>query len=228
MIQEIYLTIDDAPSIHLSKKIDFLKSKNIPALFFVRGEFINKNMAQLVHAILAGFEIGNHSYFHPYYSETANEAFFDEILKTEELIQLAYQKANRPRAHKFIRLPFGDRGAGRNGILPNNLAEIEKSFALQSFLINHSFEKISFEKTALAADEHIDAFWTWDSLDYKSKLIANNDDYGTQFEATILNNTDSCQVLLLHDFESNHHLFETSMEILERHKIKFLPFKRSP
>ena len=227
MIQEIYLTIDDAPSIHLSKKVDFLKSKNIPALFFVRGEFINKNFAQLIYAIVAGFEIGNHSFSHPYYSETENATFFDEILKTEELINFAYQKANRPRAHKFIRLPFGDRGAGRNGILPNNLVEIEKSFALQSFLINQGFEKISFKKTSLAADTHIDAFWSWDALDYKSKLIANKDDYAAKFEAAILNNTNSRQVLLLHDFESNYHLFETSMEILERHKIKFLPITKN-
>ncbi len=226
MIQEIYLTIDDAPSTHLSKKVDFLKSKNIPALFFVRGEFINKNFDQLVYTILAGFEIGNHSYEHPYYSEINNQSFFDEILKTEDLIQLAYQKANRQRADKFIRLPFGDRGAGRNGIFPNNLKEIEKSFALQSFLKNQGFERISFEKTTLVLDPHIDAFWTWDGFDYKSKFIANKDDYADQFEAAILNSTDSRQVLLLHDFETNHHLFEISMQLLEKYKINFLPLKK--
>ena len=86
MTIKLYLTIDDSPSMHMDKKVAFLKSKNIPAIFYARGEYIKKYPEQIVNAIKNGFLIGNHSYTHPYFSEIRIEECFDEILKTEKLI----------------------------------------------------------------------------------------------------------------------------------------------
>lgn len=44
MLRKIYLTIDGAPSIHMDKKVSILKEHNIPAIFYGRGEWIEKRV----------------------------------------------------------------------------------------------------------------------------------------------------------------------------------------
>jgi peptidoglycan/xylan/chitin deacetylase (PgdA/CDA1 family) len=38
-----YLTIDDSPSRFMRHKVDYLLSRGIPAIFYVRGEFVEQN-----------------------------------------------------------------------------------------------------------------------------------------------------------------------------------------
>ena len=105
-MKAIYFTIDDSPSEHMIEKVDFLYERKIPACFFCRGELLAENKPGVVYAIKQGFAVGNHSYSHPFFSETENETFFNEILQTEKLIDECYQLAGCPRLGKFIRLPF--------------------------------------------------------------------------------------------------------------------------
>lgn len=93
MINKVYWTIDDSPSIHMDKKVSFLKKNNVPAIFYARGEFIKKRPEQITNAIQQGFLIGNHSYTHPYFSKISIHQFLDEIVRTEELIDASYQSA---------------------------------------------------------------------------------------------------------------------------------------
>ena len=118
-MNNIYLTIDDAPSSHLTDKINFLSEHHIPAIFFCRGEFLEKNKLLVINAIQKGFIIGNHSYTHPYFLQTPLDVIYEEIQKTEDLIDECYLQAHVKRPYKLIRLPFGDRGAG--GTMQNRL-----------------------------------------------------------------------------------------------------------
>ncbi len=106
--QNLFLTIDDAPSAHFLKKVSLLKENKIPALFFIRGEFAEKRIHLLAKAIEEDFLLGNHSYSHPYFSRITMEERRSEILKTEEIIEKAYQLAEVKRPLKIFRFPFGD------------------------------------------------------------------------------------------------------------------------
>jgi len=88
-----YLTIDDAPSEDMKEKVDFLVSKGIPAIWFCLGDFLEKGSEHAIHAIEKGFIIGNHSYGHPYFSDLPLKQCFEEIQKTDRIIDEIYRKA---------------------------------------------------------------------------------------------------------------------------------------
>ena len=49
--KNVYLTIDDAPSKDFREKIDFLISKNIPAIIFCVGNKIEDRSEDVIYAI---------------------------------------------------------------------------------------------------------------------------------------------------------------------------------
>jgi len=219
MITKIYLTIDDAPSMHMDKKVSFLKERNIPAIFYVRGEYVEKHCSRVVNAINNGFLIGNHSYSHPYFSQITLEQCFQEILRTEQLIDQCYDVAQKRRPLKIVRLPFGDRGAGPNAKIAKDNHEEMRVQAIQNFLCTQNFTSINFYG---AADGFIDSYWDWDTEDYKAKHIADVNLYLNKMQDFFDSYTTDTAVILLHDFDNNQHLFEVSMEFLLSKRIHFL------
>ncbi|MGQ3888187.1 polysaccharide deacetylase family protein [Legionella sp. CNM-1927-20] len=226
----IYLTIDDSPSEHMIERVNFLYEHEIPAIFFCRGELLAENQTAVVHAIKLGFLIGNHSYSHPYFSETENEVFYNEILATEKLIDECYLQAGCQRPGKFIRLPFGDRGAG--GYLKKAIteAQLQKVESLQNFLRQHDFKPLNF------GNEHndgcIDALWTLDTEDYKKELKNNPDTYFKLLSSKVDASKFSSEVMLMHDFGAkignNFHLFKKTIQIILEQNICFLPISYDP
>ncbi len=220
--RKIYLTIDDAPSCHMKKKIDFLYEHTIPAIFYCRGNAILEHTEYVIQAIQKGFLIGNHSFSHPFFSQISLDECYQEILKTEELIEECYKNAGMQRPAKVIRLPYGDRGAGDFARMPQTEEEKKKVEAIQNFLAAQGFSKIHFQDFT---DDAIDAFWTWDSQDYKKSLIEDADAYMKKFQDHFYESHREIEILLLHDFDSNHHLFEQAMEFLQTKKVEFLEFQ---
>ena len=55
-----YLTIDDAPSNDFKRKVDYLLSKSIPAIFFCRGNLMEKRPEVVTYAIkkVEGIRVG--------------------------------------------------------------------------------------------------------------------------------------------------------------------------
>lgn len=216
MTKNIYLTIDDAPSKYMEKKVELLLKHHIPALFFCRGECIALHKEYVVEAIQKGFLIGNHSYTHPYFSQIPLEQCFEEILKTEALIDNCYHQANIERPCKVIRLPFGDRGAGKHAREAVLDEEKEKVFQIQSFMKEVGF--VPLDKN----HKHIDAYWDWDAQDYKSKWIQHPDEYVQQLESFWQNSKQETHTLLVHDFDHTHHLFERTLQFLMSKNCQFL------
>ena len=89
-IKIAYLTIDDCPSDGMKTKVDFLLRNDIPAIWFCRGEFLEKRQEPVVYAIKNGFVMGNHSYDHPLFSRISLKECFKQIKVTDELIKTAY------------------------------------------------------------------------------------------------------------------------------------------
>ena len=107
-----YLTIDDSPSPDTIELCDFLLSKNVPAIFYCRGDRIEQYPDVLPEMIKRGFVIGNHGYAHKRAVQMSYDAVVEDILKCEDLIDVAYQKASVKRPGKFFRFPYLDRGCG--------------------------------------------------------------------------------------------------------------------
>lgn len=221
-VNQIYLTIDDSPSIHMHKKVDFLSKHQIPAIFYCRGEFIEKHKDQIIYAIEKGFLIGNHSYTHPYFSEISFEEIIKEVEQTETLIDNCYKEANLLRPHKIIRLPFGDRGAGSRPKIAHTSEEKDKVQKIQQLLKNKGFATVNFGQTQT---DYIDAYWDWDTQDYKSKFIAHPEEYQEKLIAYYNCPSKSNPIMILHDFDSNHHLFEITMDFLLNLSVSFLNYQ---
>lgn len=107
-----YLTIDDSPSSQMSSLCDALAKRNIFALFFCRGDFLQSHLDEAVSAINQGFILANHAYSHRPFGDLSYEECIEEIEKTEELLDVAYQKADTQRPGRHFRFPYLDRGDG--------------------------------------------------------------------------------------------------------------------
>jgi peptidoglycan/xylan/chitin deacetylase (PgdA/CDA1 family) len=117
-----YLTIDDSPSDITDELIDFLHERDIPALIFCRGDYLEANPGPIIRAIEKGFVIGNHLYSHQRSSTLPMQAICDEIDRTEQLIEKAYKDADTLQPIKTIRFPYIDRGMGAWFVVPSNIS----------------------------------------------------------------------------------------------------------
>ena len=222
MLKRVFLTIDDSPSIYMDKKVSTLKERSIPAVFYVRGESVELHPQKVVNAIQQGFYVGNHSYSHPYFSEISLEECFEEINKTEALINHCYKQAAVNRPCKIIRFPYGDRGAGGYAAVARSQEAKEKVNALQDYLTEESFVQVKLH----GQDEgFIDSFWSWDTEDYRSKFIANPHLYMENLVHFYDSYKEEEATVLLHDFDRNPQLFDLALEFLLEKEVDFMPFE---
>lgn len=225
-LKKIFMTVDDAPSKHLKLKVDFFIKHSIPAVFFCRGEFIEENAASLVYAIQQGFMIGNHSYSHPYFSTISLQQCFDEIIRTDVLIDKCYAQAGIKRPHKVMRFPFGDRGAGAYFAEPRTAEAFHKVMSLQQFLRAHQYVGLNIGMQSSVA--YLDVPWTWDSYDYKKRFIQDLPLFEAALQQHWHKEQKEEEILLLHDFDTNHHLFECAMHFLLKQHTRFQPIHIQP
>lgn len=68
----------------------------------------------------------------------------------------------------------------------------------------------------------IDAYWTWDTEDYKKKFVEDPQAYEQALKVHWLLSKRSTEVILLHDFANNHYLFEITLEFLLSKGVSFL------
>lgn len=101
----IYLTFDagfengNTPAI-----LDALKRHNVPATFFVVGNFLSDNPDLIKRMVEEGHIVGNHTYTHPDMSKISTmESFSKEIQDVEKL----YQEITGKEMIKFYRPPQG-------------------------------------------------------------------------------------------------------------------------
>ena len=85
----VALSFDDGPNEHTTPKVlDLLEEHNVPASFFVIGQYINETTAkQMTMAIALGGEIQNHSLTHTMMTQLSKEQIAEEVRKTDELIE---------------------------------------------------------------------------------------------------------------------------------------------
>lgn len=125
MNRKAYLTVDDGPSLCFRSFVDFCLDHEIPAVFFNRGDYMEERALDVLYAIKKGFIIANHAYSHTRFSELSLEQGFQEILKTQTIIDGLYERADVLKPPRYFRFPYMDRGMGPW------LVEPEEFFSLQ-------------------------------------------------------------------------------------------------
>ena len=153
------LTIDDFSSKNTPAMVDYLKEKNIKAIFFATGEKVEQFYDEAVYALKNGMIVGNHSYSHPGFSSLTLEECIAEIEKCERVLDKLYKDSGVKRMYKPFRFPYGDKGG-------------ENKDALQKYLCDKGFHKVDdrhitydwWKENNLNTD--IDTFWTFDFEEY--------------------------------------------------------------
>ncbi|MDB4901665.1 MAG: icaA 2 [Mucilaginibacter sp.] len=85
---KIVLTFDDGPDPDCTPQIlDILKKEHVPAAFFVVGSMAEKNIQILRREYEEGYEIGNHTFFHPDISTVSVDRVKLELNATRKLIE---------------------------------------------------------------------------------------------------------------------------------------------
>lgn len=111
--KKIALTIDDGPTNVTPYVLDYLKSRNIKATFFLLGrqvegrDFSNGAVfSQYVERMIQeGHEIGNHTYSHMYLLKNSLASGYNEIAKTHEILKPFFERSSQKRI--YFRPPGG-------------------------------------------------------------------------------------------------------------------------
>ncbi len=127
------LTIDDSPSERMDDMVDWLAAKGVPAIFFCRGDRLATRMDSAVRAIGKGSVIANHAYHHRRSSQIAFEEMTKEISDTQDMIDIAYRRANVTPPGRYFRFPHMDRGAGGWIIDYDTLPDMYRDSVLRMF-----------------------------------------------------------------------------------------------
>jgi len=238
-----YLTIDDAPSASMDKKIDYLLRKKIPAVWFCNGELIEQRPGPAMRAIREGFVLGNHAYQHPHFSDLTLDECFVQIRRGDEVLEALYAQVGIERPIKCFRFPYGDKGGFQPCALgPYSASGWERKQALQAYLRQLGYrqpvwEHVHYEyyRTAGLQDD-VDWFWTYDTIDWSiglaepaleaavfKKVMARMDQDEPE-SGLGLNRGDSAEIVLMHDHAPMAAYFEP---LVERLLEKGLTFKHT-
>ncbi|MFC4210002.1 glycosyltransferase [Pedobacter lithocola] len=86
--KKIVLTFDDGPDpVYTPQVLSILNKENVPGCFFVVGIMAEKNMELLRQEYDGGYEIGNHTFFHPDMSSIGPRRVKFELNATRRLIE---------------------------------------------------------------------------------------------------------------------------------------------
>ncbi len=131
----VALTFDDGPSAKVDTILSILKSEDVKATFFLIGNEIRQNPAEGRKLVLAGEEIGNHTYSHRPMVFKSLSYLRSEIESTDSLIrELGYEgpiQFRPPFSKKLVLLPYYLKQHNRETILwdlePNSYPEINSN-----------------------------------------------------------------------------------------------------
>ncbi len=85
----IVLTFDDAPGDATVAIVDTIASYEGAGTLFIQGNVLERtsNYGAVQHALDNGFELGNHTYSHPYLAKISATEILDEIRRTQALVK---------------------------------------------------------------------------------------------------------------------------------------------
>lgn len=241
MTKAIYLTIDDAPSPDCARKLAYLDEHQIPAVWFAVGSYMEAYPDVALDIIRRGHILANHTWTHPFFSEISLEKAYDEIARTDDLLNTLHEKTGVERRHRFFRFPYGDKGGGFNSgdtLKPRTAAGDTRYHAIQRTLREMGYTHPAFDDVTyphyrgLLGD--VDWYWTYDShdwcpysenpmhgIDSMAKVLARMDD-DVPDDWRGLNDAASAEIVLIHDHVTPDNIF---VQILDKLRAKHVTFR---
>ena len=205
--KEIYLTFDDGPTPEITQwTLDLLKQYKAKATFFCIGHNIEKH-PEIFNSILKdNHTIGNHTFNHLKGWKTNNEAYIDNVIKTENILKQALTNyhANFTTKEKlnsaFWNLEFND-------------------WNLKNFRPPFGKIKRRQAKTLLKKGYRI-VMWSVISYDWNQKISPEN------CLKIVLKNTKSGSIVVFHDsIKASKNMQHTLPKVLEHFSQKGYVFK---
>lgn len=227
-MSSFFLTIDDAPSSHTGNKLRTLDKLGIKAIWFCQGNNLEKHQEIAVKIICSGHIIGNHSYSHPFFSETSFDDCRDEIVTTEDIIDGIYDKARVLRLAKFFRFPYGEPGHYANGKPSDEPEKIFHRNRLQKLLRELGFQSNVFLSADSSGKYMQGVDWMW-SYDVREWAIDRLGEYGSSLEEVEKDlvaylrsyNRNKNQIVLMHDSEKCTKHFDHLLNIFIEAGVSF-------
>ncbi len=205
--KKIVLTFDDGPDPDFTPRIlDILKREKVPASFFVVGSMVEKNIPILRREFEAGYEIGNHTFFHPDVSAISLSRVKLELNATRKLIE-----SITGRSTILFRPPFNADAEPQNlaEVLPVALSRDEKYINIGESIDPHDWEPGVSADTILAR--------VIAQKDAGSMLLLH-DAGGDTREETV-----KALPGIIHFFKSHGYQFTTIAEVLGKTKADLMP-----
>jgi cellulose synthase/poly-beta-1,6-N-acetylglucosamine synthase-like glycosyltransferase/peptidoglycan/xylan/chitin deacetylase (PgdA/CDA1 family)/spore germination protein YaaH len=204
---KIVLTFDDGPDPDYTPRIlDILKREKVPAAFFVVGSMAEKNIQILRREYEEGYEIGNHTFFHPDISTIGIQRVNLELNATRKLIESV-----TGRSTILFRPPFNADAE------PQTLAEVipVAESRRQSYItIGESIDPWDWQP-GVTADSIIAR--TIRQKDAGSMLLLH-DAGGDTREETV-----KALPEIIHFFKSHGYKFTTIADVLHKSKAELMP-----
>jgi peptidoglycan-N-acetylglucosamine deacetylase len=225
----------------MPEKVDYLYGKGIPAVWFCQGDYLEQRPDFALQAIRKGFLLGNHSFDHPHFSNLEQSECFEQIERTDRIIEKLYQKVRIRNHPKYFRFPYGDKGEeSASGAFPSDRAKARsKKESLQEFLKNMGYlaapsTGITYKYYRdLKLDKDIDWYWTYDVMDWSinaaepqsgidsiDMVLARMDENDPE-RGKGLNSGNSVEIVLLHDHEDTSTHFKRILERLTEKELSF-------
>lgn len=205
--KKVVLTFDDGPDPDYTPRIlDILKKENVPAAFFVVGVMAEKNIPILRREFDEGYEIGNHTFFHPDISTVSIQRVNLELNATRRLIESV-----TGRSTILFRPPFNADAE------PTTLAEVipVAESRRQSYInIGESIDPWDWQP-GVTADSIIARTIRYHD---KGSMILLHDAGGDTREETV-----KALPAIIHYFKSHGYQFTTIADVLHKSKDDLMP-----
>jgi cellulose synthase/poly-beta-1,6-N-acetylglucosamine synthase-like glycosyltransferase/spore germination protein YaaH/peptidoglycan/xylan/chitin deacetylase (PgdA/CDA1 family) len=205
--KKIVLTFDDGPDPDFTPQIlEILKREKVPASFFVVGSMVEKNINLLKDEYNGGYEIGNHTFFHPDISTVGLRRVSLELNATRKLIEMI-----TGRSTILFRPPFNADAEPQTvaEVIPVALSREEKYINIGESIDPHDWEPGVTADTILAR--------VIKQKDAGSMLLLH-DAGGDTREETV-----KALPGIIHFFKSQGYQFTTIAEVLNKTKNDLMP-----
>jgi cellulose synthase/poly-beta-1,6-N-acetylglucosamine synthase-like glycosyltransferase/spore germination protein YaaH/peptidoglycan/xylan/chitin deacetylase (PgdA/CDA1 family) len=205
--KKVVLTFDDGPDPDYTPQIlEILKREKVPAAFFVVGSMVEKNIPLLRQEYEAGYEIGNHTFFHPDISTISLERVNLELNATRRLIE-----SITGRSTILFRAPFNADAEPQTiaEVIPVALSRQERYINIGESIDPHDWEP------GVTADSIIARVIAQKDA---GSMILLHDAGGDTREETV-----KALPAIIHFFKSQGYQFTTIADVLGKTKNDLMP-----
>ncbi len=205
--KKVVLTFDDGPDPEYTPQIlEILKREKVPAAFFVVGSMVEKNIPLLRDEYEAGYEIGNHTFFHPDISTISLQRVSLELNATRKLIE-----SITGRSTILFRAPFNADAEPQTiaEVIPVALSREERYINIGESIDPHDWEPgVKAYSIVARAIAQKDA----------GSMILLHDAGGETREETV-----KALPGIIHYFKSHGYQFTTIADVLHKTKNDLMP-----